>query len=175
MKLDPFSNSTYAPSVKARMMAKVRTRLGREIPASTTARAWSRLQKRSAQRGRAAAKHAAKQLKPSPKPAVRLASLEDEAPSVAATRARVPSNFGTMTGLEDFETAPFPYHGTVPASGRPFLNVGTDGHWGHVNFRGQVLWESDTFSDDRVLLHIPPGFDPKRPAVMVVFFHGHGN
>ena len=31
-----------------------------------------------------------------------------------------------------------------------------------------------TFSDDRVLLHIPPGFDPKRPAVMVVFFHGHG-
>jgi hypothetical protein len=25
-----------------------------------------------------------------------------------------------------------------------------------------------------VLLHIPPGFDPNRPAVMVVFFHGHG-
>ena len=79
-----------------------------------------------------------------------------------------------MTGLDDFETAPFPYHGAVPASGRPFLNVGTEGHWGHVNFRGQVLWESDTFSDDRVLLHIPPGFDPKRPAVMIVFFHGHG-
>ena len=79
-----------------------------------------------------------------------------------------------MTGLEDFETAPFPYHCTVPASGRPFLNVGTEGHWGHVNFRGQVLWESETFSDDRVLLHIPPSFDPKRPAVMVVFFHGHG-
>ena len=33
---------------------------------------------------------------------------------------------------------------------------------------------SQTFSDNRVLLHIPPGFDPKRPAVMVVFFHGHG-
>ena len=31
-----------------------------------------------------------------------------------------------------------------------------------------------TFSDDRVLLHIPPGFDPTLPAVMVVFFHGHG-
>jgi hypothetical protein len=25
-----------------------------------------------------------------------------------------------------------------------------------------------------VLLHIPPGFDINRPAVMVVFFHGHG-
>ena len=45
---------------------------------------------------------------------------------------------------------------------------------GHVNFRGHVLWESETFSDDRVLLHIPPGFDPTLPAVMVVFFHGHG-
>jgi enterochelin esterase-like enzyme len=54
------------------------------------------------------------------------------------------------------------------------LNTGTEGHWGHVNIRGDVLWESQTFSDDRVLLHIPPGFDPKRPAVMVVFFHGHG-
>ena len=173
VKLDPFSSSTYAPSVKPRVMAKVRrTRLGRENAASTTAHAWSRLQKRSAQRGRVAARHAANQ--PSPKPPVRLASLEDEAPSVAATPSRVSSNFGAMTGLEDFETAPFPYHGTVPASGRPFLNVGTEGHWGHVNFRGQVLWESETFSDDRVLLHIPPSFDPKRPAVMVVFFHGHG-
>src|SRR5271156_821618 len=62
----------------------------------------------------------------------------------------------------------------MPASGQPFLNVGTEGHRGHGNFRGQLLLESETFSDDRVLLHIPPGFDPKRPAVMVVFFHGHG-
>ena len=54
------------------------------------------------------------------------------------------------------------------------MNAGTEGHRGHVNFRGEVLLESETFSDDRVLLHIPPGFDPKRPAVMVVFFHGHG-
>ena len=36
------------------------------------------------------------------------------------------------------------------------------------------LWESPTFSDDRVLLHIPSGTDPRRPAVMLVFFHGHG-
>ncbi len=174
VKLDPFTSSTYAPSVKPRVIAKWRTRLGRESPASMMARAWSRLQKRGAERGRAAAKHAASQPKPSLKPPVRLASLEDAAPPVVAIPSRVPSNFGTLTSLEDFETAPFPYHGMVPASGRPFLNVGTEGHWGHVNFRGQVLWESETFGDDRVLLHIPPGFDPKRPAVMVVFFHGHG-
>jgi hypothetical protein len=174
VKVDPFSSSTYAPSVKTRVMARVRTRLARESAASTTARTWSRLQKKNAQRGRAAAKHAANQPKPSLKPSVRLASLEDEAPPVAATRSRLPPTFGTMTSFEDFETAPFPYHGVMPASGRPFLNAGAEGHWGHVNFRGQVLWESETFSDDRVLLHIPPGFDPKRPAVMVVFFHGHG-
>ncbi len=173
MKHDPFSKSTYAPS-KPRVMAKARTRPGREVHASTTGRAWSRLKKRSAQRGRAAAKYAASQPKPSPKPSVRLASLEGAPPSVAAAPPRISSAFGAFTSLEDFETAPFPYHGTDPTSGRPFLNAGTASHEGHVNFRGQVLWESETFSDDRVLLHIPPSFDPNRPAVMVVFFHGHG-
>jgi hypothetical protein len=74
----------------------------------------------------------------------------------------------------DFETAPFPYHGIMPGSNRPFLNAGEEGHRGHANFRGHVYWESETFSDDRVLLHIPPSFDPTLPAVMVVFFHGHG-
>ena len=174
VKLDPFSKSTYAPSAKPRVMTKVRTRPGREIHANTTARVWSRLRKRNAQRGRAAAKYAAHQSKPSPMPSVRLASLEDAPPSIATAPSRISSAFGAFTSLEDFETAPFPYHGTDPASGRPFLNVGTAGHEGHVNFRGQVLWQSETFSDDRVLLHIPPSFDPNRPAVMVVFFHGHG-
>ncbi len=86
----------------------------------------------------------------------------------------MPSNVGAVTSLVNFETAPFPYHGTVPGSDRPFLNAGDANHRGHVNFRGHVLWESQTFNDDRVLLHIPAGFDPSRPAVMVVFFHGHG-
>jgi hypothetical protein len=173
-KLDPFNTSTYAPSVTPRVIAKARTRVGRGGPANPMARTSSRSKKRSAERGRAATKRAASQPKPSQKPAVLLASLEDTAPPAAANPSRVPSNLGTLTRLEDFETAPFPYHGMMPASGRPFLNVGSEGHWGHVNLRGQLLWESETFSDDRVLLHIPPGFDPKRPAVMVVFFHGHG-
>jgi hypothetical protein len=37
-----------------------------------------------------------------------------------------------------------------------------------------VLWEDETFNDKRVLLHIPKGFDARRPSVMIVFFHGHG-
>jgi hypothetical protein len=142
------------------------------IPSSVSER--SRLQTRPAERDRAPAKHAAKEPpKPSLKLPVRLASLEG-APPVQANPLRIPSNIGALTSLVDFETAPFPYHGTMPESGRPFLNAGTESHRGHVNFRGDVLWESQTFSDDRVLLHIPPGFDAKRPAVMVVFFHGHG-
>jgi hypothetical protein len=78
------------------------------------------------------------------------------------------------TALVDFETAPFPYQGNMPGTNQRFLNVGQEGHRGHSNFRGKTLWEPQTYNDDRALLHIPPGFDPKRPAVMVVFFHGHG-
>jgi hypothetical protein len=111
---------------------------------------------------------------------IHLAALETVAPQYPPLRppsesgpSRIPF-IGARTTLVDFETAPFPYHGAVPGSNRPFLSAGEEGHRGHANFRGRVFWESPTFSDDRVLLHIPPGFDPKRPAVMVVFFHGHG-
>ncbi len=150
------------------------TSRGREKPSRIGARERSRLRALLAERGRASAIHATKEPKPSLKPPVRFASLERATPPVQAIPSRIPSNVGAQTSLVDFEAAPFPYHGTMPESGRPFLNAGTEGHLGHVNFRGDVLWESQTFSDDRVLLHIPPGFDPKRPAVMVVFFHGHG-
>jgi hypothetical protein len=104
-------------------------------------------------------------------PAAQIASL---GPAPETVTARPPVNIEAKTTLADFETAPFPYHGMADGSGREFLNAGEQGHRGHVNFRGRVFWESPTFSDDHVLLHIPSGFDPKRPAVMVVFFHGHG-
>jgi len=110
---------------------------------------------------------------------IRVASLDSGVPFAALHPApdsvvRVPADIEARTTLVDFETAPFPYHGAMPGSARPFLNAGEPGHRGHVNFRGRVLWEAQTFSDDRVLLHIPSGFDPARPAVMVVYFHGHG-
>jgi hypothetical protein len=160
---------------------------GRMNAAGIVAREWSLFQPaREADRGPPPAKAAAT------KPPVRVASLEGTtlpsaalhpatAPQLAAMHPTpepvmppLPANPIAKTSLVDFETAPFPYRGNVPGSDRPFLNAGEEGHRGHVNFRGHVFWESETFSDDRVLLHIPPGFDPKRPAVMVVFFHGHG-
>jgi hypothetical protein len=159
---------------------------GGESPAHIVADEWNllgeqRQQKRVAERPKTpapatvkqavkdAVKPVAKEAKLSVKPPVRLASLDNAEPEVPQIPSRMPARVDTLTRLVDFESAPFPYHGVVPGSGRAFLNSGS-----HTSFRGKTLWESQTFSDDRVLLHIPSGFDPSRPAVMVVFFHGHG-
>jgi hypothetical protein len=78
------------------------------------------------------------------------------------------------TDLVAFDTAPFPYNGAVPRIDRPFLDViEEDGRRGHTTPRGRTLWEDATFSDSRVLLHIPKGFDVRRPGLIIVFFHGH--
>ena len=115
------------------------------------------------------------------KPPIRVATIDRVLPqiaprsrAVAPVVARVPVNEEAKTSLVDFATAPFPYHGMVPGSNRPFLSADAEGELRHVNFRGRAFSEAQTFDDDRVLLHIPAGFDPSRPAVMVVFFHGHG-
>lgn len=176
---DPASTSSYvradAPPAPSAWIANL---ADGETPASVVAGEWDRLEARleskTADRTRALAKPVIKEAKLSVKPAIRLASLDTAEPAVPVIPSRIPSNVGALTRLVDFETAPFPYHGDMPGSDRPFLNAGNQNRRGHVNFRGQVLWESQTFSDDHVLLHIPPGFDPRRPAVMVVFFHGHG-
>lgn len=79
----------------------------------------------------------------------------------------------STTQLVEFENAPFPYHGVVPGKGK-FLDVGDGSRKGRLVSAGRVLWESETYSDRRVLLHMPKGFDVNRPAVAVMFFHGHG-
>lgn len=80
----------------------------------------------------------------------------------------------TRTTLVELAAAPFPYDGHVPTTGRPFLDVEEDGRRGHRMSRGHVYWADETYNDARVLLHIPRGFDVRRPALLVVFFHGHG-
>lgn len=72
-----------------------------------------------------------------------------------------------------FNTAPFPYAGIVPDTGRPFLDVVAGGRRGHSSLRGGVYWEAETYSDNRSLVYVPAGFDPARPATLVVFFHGN--
>jgi len=77
------------------------------------------------------------------------------------------------TELVEFDLAPFPYAGRSP-SGKPFLDVtDEDGRRGHRTWRGRVLWEDVSFSDNRALVHIPKGFDARRPGLLVVFLHGH--
>jgi hypothetical protein len=111
---------------------------------------------------------------PVPRTVPQAAPIAPVAPVGISRFARLPPTTEPKTTLVDFVTAPFPYDGMVPGVDRPFLTTSDQDDRGHVNFRGRVLWQSKTFSDDHVLLHIPAGFDPKRPAVMVVFFHGHG-
>ena len=94
-------------------------------------------------------------------------------PVIRIPRPRLGS-FPGKTQLMDFESAPFPYDGKNPMTGQPFFNVFFEGRFGRRGARGQVYWENDTYTDPRVLLHIPKGFDIRKPAVMVVFFHGHG-
>lgn len=80
----------------------------------------------------------------------------------------------TKTTLVAFETAPFPYDGTIARTDKPFMNITENGRRGHRTPFNRVYWEDETYNDPRVLLHIPRGFDIKRPAVMVLFFHGQG-
>jgi hypothetical protein len=94
-------------------------------------------------------------------------------PVIRIPRPRLGS-FPGVTRLMEFESAPFPYDGKNPITGRPFFNVFYDGRFGRRGARGQVYWENETYTDPRVLLHIPKGFDIRKPAVIVVYFHGHG-
>ncbi len=73
-----------------------------------------------------------------------------------------------------FETAPFPYAGTMPRSQKPFLDVVENGRRGHSTGAGRIYWEDETYNDRQVLLHMPKGFDIRRPSLLIVFFHGHG-
>jgi hypothetical protein len=77
------------------------------------------------------------------------------------------------TALVAFDTAPFPYDGIVPRTGRPFLETGEDGRKLRRT-AGRVLAADEVFGDNRVLLHLPEGFDARRPGLIIVFFHGHG-
>jgi hypothetical protein len=121
-----------------------------------------------------------------PLPTGAIAATPDELPTPTSkagiTVVPVPHRVHTRVGplvrgrtkIENFETAPFPYHGVMPRSGTPFLNVLENGRRGHRTGGGHVYWEDETYSDSQVLMHLPKGFDIRRPGLLIVFFHGHG-
>ena len=80
---------------------------------------------------------------------------------------------GPRTALVPFEVSPFPYAGAVPGQDKPFLDAVAGERRGHTSPRGGVYWSDETYSDKRVLLAVPPQFNPSRPGYIVVFFHGN--
>lgn len=79
-----------------------------------------------------------------------------------------------ISTIVPFKTSPFPYRGKLPDGSGPFLDVTANGRHGHTSPRGGIYWEDETYSDRSTLLAMPKGFDPAKPAVIVVFFHGNG-
>jgi hypothetical protein len=134
---------------------------------------------------------AAKPTLPAPAaPKIRTAALrmdEREAPAPQQKPYQVASYAPTrddtlvtepFTFRSDIRLPPLPQAVTslVPMDNAPFpvRSASDDGDHVRINFRSRVSWEKGAFNDPRVLLHIPKGFDPNKPAVMVVFYHGHG-
>jgi hypothetical protein len=90
---------------------------------------------------------------------------------VASEGARMRKAISTIV---PFKSSPFPYRGKLPDGSGPFLDVTRNGRRGHTSPRGGIYWEDETYSDRGTLLAVPKGFDPAKPAVIVVFFHGNG-
>lgn len=100
-----------------------------------------------------------------------LASLSIAAAEKASRKA---SPMPAKTRLVTFQTSPFPFDGEIPEKGVRFLDVVEGERKGHTTRYGTIYWQDKTYSDRRVLLALPRGFDPSKPILFVVFFHGNG-
>ena len=98
----------------------------------------------------------------------------------ATKAAAKPKPFGAQplkegkTQLVAFNASAFPYRSVDPGTRKPFLDAKNGSKRGHTSLRGEVYWEDPTYSDRRSLLYLPPGFDPQRPVLIVLYFHGQG-
>jgi hypothetical protein len=114
---------------------------------------------------------------PSDAPARRTAHAEPAPYRVASLEPQVPyqrpirEDQTTLVGLK---SSAFPFFGNNPRTDQPFLNVSNGERRGHRSYSGRVLWQDETFNDNRVLMHVPENFDIRKPGVIVVFFHGNG-
>ena len=117
------------------------------------------------------------QYQPSDAPARRTARAEPAPYRVASLEPQVPYQRPAredQTMLVGLKSSAFPYLGNNPRTDQPFLNISNGGRRGHRSYSGRVLWQDETFNDNRVLMHVPENFDIRKPGVIVVFFHGNG-
>lgn len=84
---------------------------------------------------------------------------------------------GGTSFVARLQQAPFPYDGNFGDTGQPFFDaqLPSTGGRAHVTGDGKVYGEAEHYRDDRVLFHLPSGFDARRRFSIVVFFHGHGS
>lgn len=114
----------------------------------------------------------------SPQRAVQQPTQPEQAPyKVASLEPQVPFTRPArddLTTLVSMKSSAFPYFGNNPASDAPFLNISKGERRGHRSYSGRVYWQDETYSDSRVLVHVPEHFDVHKPGAIVVFFHGNG-
>lgn len=103
-----------------------------------------------------------------------MALLHEPAFSQSPAREKpIRPNLSAKITIVPFDISAFPYRGAVPADGTPFMDVENAGRLGHRSPRGGIYWEDKTYNDRRSLLFIPKEFDPRKPALIVVYFHGN--
>ncbi len=94
-------------------------------------------------------------------------------PQMAYRRPEIKSR-QELTTLVSLQSSAFPYLGKNPRTDQPFLNISSGDRRGHRGPGGRVYWQDETYSDNRVLVHVPKNFDVQKPGFIVVFFHGNG-
>jgi hypothetical protein len=79
------------------------------------------------------------------------------------------------TFVSRMELTPYPYDGKHGDSDVDFFDTVNQatGERFHTNRYGLRLAEKSHYRDNRVLFHVPKHFDPRRPILLVVFFHGN--
>ncbi|MBF0584002.1 MAG: hypothetical protein HQL80_07175 [Magnetococcales bacterium] len=79
-----------------------------------------------------------------------------------------------LTLLAKLPHAPFPYEGMVGDTDQPFFeyDLDTDQRF-HIVGTSRKIPEFPHFRDNRVLIHLPPSFQPDKTFAILVFFHGH--
>lgn len=82
-----------------------------------------------------------------------------------------------LTLIASLQQAPFPYRGKVGDSSTPFYDHRdpSTGQRQHSVGPDLAYPESPHYSDNRVLIHVPPQFRPGQSFELLVFFHGHGS
>ncbi len=80
---------------------------------------------------------------------------------------------GVNVAYAEFQNSAFPYHGSIPDEGKPFMNVNANGRLGHSSPRGGVYWEDETYNDRHVLIAAGADFDARRGGGLILYFHGN--